>query len=195
MTTATTIAARRARVAKYLDDGVSQRDIARALGVTKDTVHRDAKALARAASQDSPSPRPSSAPPRRPARHRPRHRLRRPRHDRAIPAPASPTPDPNPATVSRDTVATPSVPCVAMPLTPDLLADLGTLTQTGATPTAALRHAVATVAATYRQAWSAGLYPPTATPVVARLQFAPYKPTNPETAPAHIVDPATRRPL
>ncbi|MFJ4907706.1 helix-turn-helix domain-containing protein [Streptomyces sp. NPDC093249] len=172
MTTATDetteIAARRAQVAGFLRDGLSQRDIARRLGVSKDTVYRDVQIVSRAAAT---------------AADQPGTPFRVPRIIAIAEGATSPPPPKSPAP------ATPTVPSLAVPLTPQLLADLADLTRTGASPEAALRHAIATVASTYRTAWAAGLYPPTATPVVAKYQFVPYQPTVPQTLPS----PANRR--
>ncbi|MFE6379212.1 hypothetical protein [Streptomyces roseolus] len=170
MTTTTparaTVAARRARVAQLLRQGRSQRDIARTLGVSKDIVHRDVQVLDRvtpkASDQDSTAlvapDTDAVAPPTATA-------IATPRHDTAT---ATATP--------RHDTATPAARCLMVPLDEALLADLADLTRPGVAPEAAIRHAVAFLAATYRQAWDAGLYPRHARPVVQRHQYAPYHP-------------------
>ncbi|MEU9606169.1 HTH domain-containing protein [Streptomyces sp. NPDC048057] len=60
--TATTVAARRARVAQLLRDNVQQADIARRLNVSKHVVWRDAQAIERDTAQRPDQPQP--APPR-----------------------------------------------------------------------------------------------------------------------------------
>ncbi|MEU5974383.1 HTH domain-containing protein [Streptomyces sp. NPDC047315] len=62
--TATTVAARRARVAQLLRDNVQQADIARRLNVSKHVIWRDAQAIERDTAQRPDQPQPA------PARHR-----------------------------------------------------------------------------------------------------------------------------
>ncbi|MFJ3786970.1 hypothetical protein [Streptomyces sp. NPDC090093] len=167
----TTVAKRRAAVAALRDKGKSIRAIAQELAITKDTVHRDIKALARdtatPSDQDRRTPVAPDTPGVAPPPATPVSRLADLSRDAPAPAVAPP--------------ATPAVPCLTVPLDPALLADLATLTRNGTSPETAIRHALARVASTYRQAWDAGLYPRTADPVISRHQYAPYQPPEPRT--------------
>ncbi|MFF9146340.1 helix-turn-helix domain-containing protein [Streptomyces sp. NPDC014861] len=154
--TAVDVAARRARVAQLLREGRSQRAIATALGVSKDVIFRDVQALARGTATTPDQDGPPPAAPR----------------DHTVADDAATVPAPQSATS-----ATPAAPCLMVPLDDALLADLADLTRPGVAPEAAIRHAVALVASTYRQAWDAGLYPRDRCPVVGRHQFVPYQPT------------------
>ncbi|MFE9737323.1 helix-turn-helix domain-containing protein [Streptomyces sp. NPDC006477] len=169
MTTATddaAIAKRRATVAQLRATGLSLRDIAAKLGTTKDAVYRDTQALARDTATPPDQERRAPVPP----------------EILAVALPAA-TPATGPATPSRDTAtppATPAVPTLTVPLDPALIADLATLTRNGTSPQAAIRHALAYVASTYRQAWEAGVYPRDANPVIERHSYVPYRPPAPE---------------
>ncbi|MBB4987478.1 helix-turn-helix domain-containing protein [Streptomyces nymphaeiformis] len=170
----TTIETRRATVARLHAEGHSYRQIADQVGVSKDTVARDVRDVEAATAQAAAR----LARRRLPRRARPA-RLRRPqapRQRRTAPLPA-------PAPV-RDTAhdttppPAPAAPCVALPLSVRLVADLATLTRNGVSPEAAILHAVGYMARAYRQGWEAGLYPRNVNPVLQRHQFAPYRPSE-----------------
>ncbi|MFE7517260.1 helix-turn-helix domain-containing protein [Streptomyces sp. NPDC057540] len=153
---------RRATVAQLRADGLSLREIATKLDITKDTVYRDLQALSRDTATPCDQPCCSTVAP-------------------SILAVALPTatPESDTATPSRDTATHPA-PAVTLPLTARFVADLATLTRNNVSPEAAVRHAVALVARAYRQAWEAGTYPRDVNPVLARYQFAPHTPPVPE---------------
>ncbi|MEV8395939.1 MULTISPECIES: helix-turn-helix domain-containing protein [unclassified Streptomyces] len=146
----TTVSERRAQAAALSRDGASLRTIAQQLGVSKDTIKRDLDALARertrqSATQDATSDETSSATPATPAT--------------ACETPASLSPG-DPLTVTVDQ---------------ELLDDLAVITRTGRSPADAIGHAVHTLAAIYRGAWTTGAYPIGTEPDVIGHQLKPYR--------------------
>ncbi|MFF2331925.1 HTH domain-containing protein, partial [Streptomyces sp. NPDC058103] len=134
-------AVRRSDVARLRGKGRTPGQIARELGVHRSTVYRDIEALDRD------------------ARRVPDQQEATPAETPATPvAPGTETPSPRPET--------PAPATLVLAADPELLADLADLTRTGMPTGLAIRNAVRLMAGAYRDAWAAGIYPPTARPII-----------------------------
>ncbi|MGW2511289.1 helix-turn-helix domain-containing protein [Streptomyces scopuliridis] len=142
-----TVSERRAQAAALSRDGASLRTIAQYLGVSKDTIRRDLDALARERTRQSATQ--DATPGETPT---------------AAPA----TPGETPASLS------PGDP-LTVPVDQELLDDLAVITRTGRTPADAIGHAVHTLAAIYRGAWTTGTYPDGTEPDIIGHQLAPHQ--------------------
>ncbi|MER8042724.1 helix-turn-helix domain-containing protein [Streptomyces sp. NPDC094032] len=156
------IAERRRQVAELRRDKLTIRDIAKRIGVGRTTVQRDIHALEE--DMQTPADQDEGTP------------------DEAVP----PGPEDTVGPDGTDGGTVSGRPQAMAPMSlilaadPALLDDLAVLTSTGICPEAAARHAIGFMAAAYRQAWDAGIYPHTTTPVIGHYTFATQRSTRTE---------------
>lgn len=166
----TALRQRRAAVRQLADEGLSQRRIARRLGVSKDTVRRDLAELAQADATDAdpPTPLASSA-------------SATPAPDGEPPAPegcATPAPDDEPPAPEPAPPPPAGAPLpddwLAIGLDDDLRDHLQVLQSTGRTLSAAIREAVEHYADAHRDAWDHEECPRGTAPRIYGVRFRPY---------------------
>ncbi|WP_155054566.1 helix-turn-helix domain-containing protein [Streptomyces blattellae] len=147
---AMTVDVRRALVRQLIeqDPTLSARKIADQIGVGKDTVLRDLKAIRQAQEQPPPDP----------AATEPQH------------APDAPAPEAAPA--PRDPFDEP----LRRWLTPEARADLALLMEAGHSPGYAVRRGLEVLAVAYRGAWERGLCPRGTAPEITHVNVSPCNP-------------------
>lgn len=161
---------RRTAVRQLADDGLSQRRIARRLGVSKDTVRRD---LAELAQTDAPDPEPAApattsacATPAPPGEPPAPEACATPAPDDEPPAPEPAPPAPTGAPLPDD--------WLAIGLDDDLRDHLAVLQSTGRTLTAAIRDSIELLADAHRDAWDYEECPRGTAPRIYGVRYRPY---------------------